>query len=343
MMPLDETLIAEACELFCGRRIPTVIDHVAASVRSPYEIPFAFLDAGTPLGTGQPPASEVTPTARHVELAYALLLQRRPESAEIVDEHLALHGSMASLLAMFLLGGEFRARLAGYVATITPGVRRVWHVHIPKTAGTTFTRTFEEAGWAVVNATDLSDPDYTFHDMALVLNLSRLRRGVLFTGHQSLGRVAPLMLPFDVVLTFLRHPLDRAISYFNYMLTRLAEDPDCAEADTRGFFERGFDPTSFERTYDDARILVPNEQCGHLAAERTARAALEQARIAHCELHDHRDVNAVLRDMLRVDEPSRHNVSRPSIDRQSIPRAFARRILADNAEDLALYHAIETL
>ena len=88
---------------------------------------------------------------------------------------------------------------------------------------------------------------------------------------------------------------------------------------------------------------MPNEQCGHLAAERTARAALEQARIAHCELHDHRDVNTVLRDMLGVDEPSRHNVSRPSIDRQSIPRAFARRILADNAEDLALYHAIETL
>jgi hypothetical protein len=343
MLPADETLIAEACELFCGRRIPALIDRVAAAVRGPYEIPYAFLDAGTPLAAGERPAPEVAPTARHVELAYALLLQRRPESPAIVEEHLRAHASMASLLDVFLLGTEHRARLAPLIAVVTPSVHRVWHVHIPKTAGTSFACAFEDAGWGVVNAIDLADPAYGAADLARVLSLERLRRGALFTGHQSLAKVAPLTLPFDACLAFLRHPLDRAISYFNYMVTRLEEDPERLDADTRGFFDRGFDPTSFERTYADGRILVPNEQCGHLAPERTARAALEHARRARCALYDHRHVDAVLRDLLGVETPGKHNVSRPVLDRKSLPRDLARRILADNAEDLALHEAVASL
>lgn len=338
-----DSLIADACELFCGRRVPALIDRIVAAAPAPYEVPYAFLEGDSPLAAGEPPVDEVAPTARHVELAYALLLQRRPERSEVVAEHLEAHATMASLLAMFLLGDEFRVRLTSLIAALTTAVRRVWHVHIPKTAGTSFIRAFDGAGWAVVSATDLADPAYGVGDMARVLNLSRLRRGVLFTGHHALETVAPLMLPFDERLTFLRHPLDRAVSYFNYMLTRLALDPDRRDADTRSFFERGFDPESFEKTYDDGRILVRNEQCAHLAPQRTARAALEQARQTHCALHDYREVAAVLADLLDVRDVAVHNVSRPTFDRDSIPRAFARRIVADNAEDLALYHALTGL
>ncbi len=347
MLALDEALVGEACELFCGRRIPALMSRVAAAVRSPYELPYAFLDEGSPLASGEAAADaggdDVAPAARHVELAYALLLQRRPERGEIVDQHLAAHQSMRSLLDVFLLGAEYRTRLASLIAVLTTGVRRVWHVHIPKTAGTSFAEAFADARWAVVNAIDLADPAYTARDLARVLSLTRLRRGVLFTGHQSLAKVAPLLLPFDACVAFLRHPLDRAISYFNYMLTRLDEDPERRDADTRDFFARGFDPTSFERTYADGRIMVPNEQCGHLAPERTARAALEHARRARCALHDHRAVDAVLGDLLGVTSPAKHNVSRPVLDRRTLPRDVARRVLTDNAEDLALLEAVTSL
>lgn len=342
MAAVDETLIAEACELFCGRRSRAVMAHVAANVRSPYELPYAFLDPGTPLANGVLPGDAVLPTARHVELAYALLLQRRPESPDVIREHLRHHRSMTSLLRMFLLGREYRARLVAMVAMLTTGVRRVWHVHIPKTAGTSFARAFEDAGWAVVNVIDLADPTYRIADLARTVSLARLRRGVLVTGHQALGTIAPLMLPFDVCLAFLRHPLDRVRSFFNYMTMRLEQDPAYEESDTRDFVARGFDPTSFERTYLGSRILTHNEQCGHLAREATAGAALAAARRAGCRLLDHRDVDTVLGELLNVADPPRHNVSRPVLDRDAIPAALARRILDDNAEDLALYDAVRT-
>lgn len=337
-----ETLAAEACELFCGRRDPALIRRVADEARSPYEIPYAFLDPGTPLARGEMPRGDVAPTARHVTLAYLLLLQRHPESDDVVAEHLATHDTMTALLRMFLLGDEYRRRGASLIEALTRTVPRVWHVHIPKTAGTSFARAFTEAGWAAVNATDLADPAFPIADFAQTTNLRRLRTGALFTGHQSLPTIASMILPFDLCVAFIRHPVDRAISYFNYMTTRLAEDPEHADFDTRDFFARGLDPTSFERTYIDGHIIVANEQCAHLAAPSTARAALEQAKVAHCRLYDHTRVATVLESVLGVTEPKRHNVSRPGLRREQLSPALLQRILADNAEDLALYEAVRS-
>lgn len=337
---LDQTLLTTACELFCGRVDREVIRRVGALVRNPYEIPYAFFEPETPLGSGQELATDVQPAARHVELAYALLLQRRPESDAIVGQHLALHATMTSLVAAFLLGDEFRLGAPALLARLTLDVPRVWHVHIPKTAGTTFARAFEASGWAIVHATDLANPDYALGDLARVLALHRLRTGVLFTGHQSLSRIAPHLMPLDTCVAFVRHPLDRATSYFNYMLTRLQDDPQHESADTRDFLARGLDPASFERTYLDSRLMIPNEQCAHLGGAPTARAAIEQARIVGCRLYDTDKVASVLQHMLGTSDSTRHNVSRPSISTAVLPAELARRILADNAEDLALYHAV---
>lgn len=339
MEALGRGLLEDACALFCGRHDDALVERVAARVRGPYELPYAFLDEGMPLARGAM-ADEVAPAERHVELAYKTILQRHPESEDVVRAHAARHRSMASLLGTFLLGGEYRARAALLVARCTPLVPRIWHVHIPKTAGTSFFRAFESAGWAVVNATNLADPGFGIGGLAQVLNLERLRRGVLFTGHQSLANVVPLLLPYDVCLAFVRHPLERAASFFNYMKRRLDEDPNLESSDTRDFLARGFDPSSLERTYAEGRILVRNEQCAHLSQDRTAAAALATARRVHCRLYDTSRTSALIEELVGIASPPRHNASPRLVDAERLAPSLVRRILDENAEDLALYEAV---
>src|SRR5690606_13586982 len=85
-----------------------------------------------------------------VELAYRAILHRAPDS-ELSAKLWETCADRRQLVHGLLTSEECVARIPHLFARAFPQARRLWHVHIPKTAGTSFWAAASASGWGFIN------------------------------------------------------------------------------------------------------------------------------------------------------------------------------------------------
>ncbi|MBW0365461.1 hypothetical protein KXJ81_04295 [Ensifer adhaerens] len=298
------------------------------------EIPFWYLNYvrlhGDPkIALGSRPIVE-----HDVRLAYGQVLQRRPESQDMIASQIAGHATANALAISLLEGTEWRLRVAQLCSNAFPNRRRLWHVHIPKTAGTSFWLAAEESGSDHLNTNWLGDATDVV-TMAKAVRLSPSDNVIVVSGHAPLAQWFDAIGSSDRALTFVREPVEVVISLFNYACDMYHERDTVHSGSVDEFLSLGFDPTSFEASYD-SEYIPRNLQCSFLAPDATCRSALELAASANCEILPVQLVDDVIVREFERAQP-RANISSGAVRRENVPQKLLERIYYENAQDYALY------
>jgi len=153
-----------------------------------------------------------------IELAYRLFLGRAPESEKVVNQHRKLN-STGELGAALLNSAEFRRRFETLTEQKSADNRKpvVIHLHIPKTAGTSFNRLLVESHEGEFALA------YHESEQKKLLELPRSTRGNidLIFGHMNWG-IHQHLRRQHLYLFVLRVPRARVFSLHQYI--KVAED-----------------------------------------------------------------------------------------------------------------------
>lgn len=308
-----------------------------ARIENPLQIPFLFL-AGFSPADAQPGAGETGEPlcAADVDLAYRLILQRRPESSEPVQQNLSTAKSPFEVASRLLCSAEWAQRVNEFFRVAFPTVRRLWHIHAPKTGGSAFFDTGCRAGWGYIHLNLLDLPGRSLQATADAVRYIE-GKNLLVSGHRMAWQVQTAIGPFDTGIMFVRDPLSRAVSYYNFASDLVAGRENVHKGDTKFFFDTGFDPSSFEKTHL-AGFFVANEMCLYLSQNRSCREALRTAEACGIELALMEDVSEQCIRFFGL--PAEIvNKSTGALKAADIRPDLAEAIIAENAEDVAL-HAI---
>jgi hypothetical protein len=287
-------------------------------VDDPRHLPYALIER-----YGMQPESG--PTGMTVERACRLVLGRSPTAADA--ELCASCGTDVQKVLALMGLREYRNAAPRLLTAAFRDSPRIWHAHIPRTGGTALMRGAIEAGYAIVNWTALAaDPR--------LYTLTRLRRGLFFTGHRPLTEYTPYISRRDRVVVILRDPIERALSMLHYIEGLVREAP--GQHDAQSFLAAGFVPGDLDAS---AHILTPNEQCYQLAARYTCRDALHILRYTHCTPVMMREFGAAYRDLFGTAPKVRVNASRSAAGAQ-VSSSTKALLLDRNAEDVALVEAV---
>jgi hypothetical protein len=274
-----------------------------------------------------------------VDLAYRAILQRRPESLDMLSLHADGQSLFAVVEALFT-SEEWKLRLPALMAGAFPEAPRLWYPHIPKTAGTSFVSAAladRRLGYALLN--DLPSAQ----DLQSVGTLVRAPSGagIIITGHVPLNQFWHMIGPFDDIITFVRDPIERALSMFQFARDVTDGDPDVHAAAPDIFTRDGFVYDSFEDSYSNG-FLAPNDQCRMLGVESTCQSVIEREQLGPLTILLSSNVDAAIRACFPASPPQRLNVSRNSREKLNLSASMIDRIRADNAEDEALYRTVSS-
>lgn len=306
-----------------------------ASVENALQMPFLFLgglanESGCLAGN----LSEAGLSVDDVDLAYRLVLQRGPESSEVVQEYMSTARSPFEMVSRLICSAEWAERVNELFRYAFPTIPRLWHLHAPKTGGSAFFDAGCRAGWGYINMNKLGVPN---RDLRITADAVRFVVGncLLVSGHKTAWQIQSGIGPFDSGILLLRHPLSRAVSYYNYALDVIAGRENVHNSPPEEFLNRGFDPKSFEQTWR-AGFFEANEQCFYLSSDRVCRSALRVAHAYSIKLALVDDLSELCREYFGL-SANRVNVSTNSLKISDLPSAIADAVIAENAADLALH------
>jgi hypothetical protein len=275
-----------------------------------------------------------------VDLAYRAILQRRPESLDVLSLHADGGRSLFSVVEALFTSEEWKLRLPALMAGAFPEAPRLWHPHIPKTAGSSFVTAAiadPRQGYALLNSLPSAKDLQSLGALVRAPNGA----GILITGHFWLTQLWHMIGPFDEVITFVRDPLDRALSWFQFARDVTDGDPDVHAAAPDIFTRDGFVYDSFEESYNNG-FLPPNDQCRMLGAEPTCHSVIERELLGPVTIFLSGDVDVITRTRFPASPPQRVNVSRNNREKLHLSASMINRIGADNAEDETLYRTINS-
>ncbi len=325
------------CELFSCDRDSKVFEYLAQHSESPLQVPFYYLDLIRMGKEGRGAARSAKPTAEQVELGYRAILQRPPEDGAVVRQQIERCNDIEQLLVGLLSSQEAILRMPQLHARAFPLTRRLWHVHIPKTAGTSFFSTAVESGWGYVNTNILADAIGNLQQVAAAVRLSPGTKGrTIISGHWHLWQSIDGIGPFDHVVAFVRDPVELCISEFNYAVDAVIGRPNVHSVDPKPFLARGLDKTSFLKTLENG-FFAWNAQCSYLSADATCGSALKnlatcQAELLPCDAVD----SAASRFFPAVAQP-RENVSNKHVRSVDLDGLLREEIIVRNNHDFLLY------
>lgn len=333
--------VRDVCALFAAGQTVDVQAALVKSCQSPLQVPFYYLHflhaSRIKLGDD----SQVTLSTAQVELAYRAILQRAPEDSASVQVHRDNCQNVEQLLARLLTCQEAVDRMPELHARAFPNNHRVWHVHIPKTAGSSFCTAAWRSGWGVVNTNALASAGGDLLEVAGAVRLGvRADRPILITGHWRLPRYLPLIGPFDRVVSFTRDPLECCVSEFNFLVDVHHKRPNVHKADTAPFVARGFDPESFERTFERG-FFRSNRQCSYLADDSRCASALRLLESCRTELLPSTATSSAIARYFPETQAKQVNVSTKTIRSSDLSEALREQIYVSNAEDFMLNHVAE--
>ncbi len=333
------------------RRLPFQV-HTAQSLsefhaQNSLQLPFLFLaalsrdaerlgDYGTAIAAmvaTQNSSPSLTP--EDVDLAYRIILQRRPESSQVVQLQVSAAKTPLEIAWRLICSTEWSQQINGLFRAAFPGVARLWHCHAPKTGGSAFFDAAQRAGWGYINTNLLEVAGQRLHAVAEAVRYLD-RQSVLVSGHRPVWQSQPAIGPFDNGIMFVRDPVERLVSYFNFASDVVAGRENVQPGDSKPFLDKGYDPTSFEKTYL-AGFFEVNEMCFYLSANRTCRDAMRALREYEIELAIMDDASEFCQRYFGV-AAAKINASTKTLKVTDVAPALAQAIIAENAEDLALYN-----
>ncbi len=324
------------CELFAHGRNSEVFDYLVHYAESPLQVPFYYLKLVRIGKAGSGPATTVKPSAEQVELAYRAILQRPPEDSAVVLHQVDVCADSQQLISALLTSQEVIARMPALYARAFPLTRRLWHVHIPKTAGSSFYGAARDGRWGFVNTNVLSGAVGNLQQVAAaVRHAPGPQSRAIISGHWNLARYMDSIGPFDPVVVFVRDPLEMAISEFNYAVDVVNRSANVHGADPTPMLDRGLDPESFQRTYQRG-FFVRNVQCAYLSPDATCTSALKNLTLLNADLLPTAAANPAITKYFAIVPQQRINVSRKHIKSADVSSSLREEILVESHHDVVL-------
>jgi len=330
-----ESLTRRACELFAGISSGEFYEYLLARAESPLQVPFYYLHALASWPVA-PDEALREPTTEAIDLAYRVILQRPPESESCLHDHVRACCQMRQVFETLLSGPEAVAQLPRLFARAFPYAKKLWHVHIPKTAGTSFFAAGQSAGCGFINTNILEHGSGALNEIAKGVCLPEdQHRATIITGHWPLPRYMDCIGPFDRVVVFVRDPVLRAVSDFNYAVDLVRGGRFVHQADPQPFLDRGLDPASFARSYKRG-FFGQNIQCSYLANDGTSAGALRNLTLCDAWLLPSDAVGDAIAECFHRARNQRQNVSNKHVLPDDLDQGLRDELLAANHHDLVL-------
>jgi hypothetical protein len=323
-----------ACELFAGKRHGPTFEWLKGRCRSPLQVPFYYLKL-VRRGRVSALARSPAPTAAQVELAYRVILQRPPESRAAVLHQIRACENLGRLIAGLLTSEEAVTRMPELHARAFPLARRLWHVHIPKTGGSSFFAAAVEGGWGYVNTNKLQDAVGDLEGVAGAVRLGP-KGSAIVSGHWLLTRFGGSIGPFDRVVVFVRDPVELCLSEFNYAVDVVQGRENVHAATPEAFLQRGLVPGSFSHTFERG-FFQPNMQCARLSDQGTCESALRNLAGCQAELLPHDAVDRTIERYFPAARRQRVNVSNKHVHRAEVEPSMRARLILSSGHDFLLH------
>lgn len=247
---------------------------------------------------------------------------------------------------------EFQVLLAGRLLDAFPEKRRLFFVHIPKTAGVDLAARLI-GRYASFN-TNLLNPELTPKPEMLFLAIKHVvlemavSDTIFISGHTELAKYqfwgGNGIRYQDAVFTVVREPLEQIISQVNYVIGRMFSDQQPIRPDTAGWRrEFGVTPANMEemsekvlplarRILRNQGVVVPNVICRYLgggsyetAVTRTVGHDLEVVELKQLDAWSEQRWGAIQKQRLNV---SRKYISRQDLSPDDL--AHARSIVEED-------------
>ncbi|MDR3489477.1 MAG: hypothetical protein P4M05_31880 [Bradyrhizobium sp.] len=169
---------------------------------------------------------------------YQIFLNRLPDSTSSLRNIRSL--SKLEQAISFFCSPEFQTRLIELVLTAYPEKRRLFHLHVPKSAGVDLREILVKLyPFVHYNHTqrDSTSPLALAAHLKMFSDIASRSDSILVSGHMPLIWYLKrgLIRYSDYAFSVLRHPKDSIISLVNYYLRRIDEDPKCLWPDTKSY------------------------------------------------------------------------------------------------------------
>ena len=287
--------------------------------------------------------------ARFKRFYYEEILGRSPESSELAREPVR---SPADCVKDFLSSDEFLGMHDVVLQRAFPNLARELFLHVPKSGGSTIFHAFDadrrfcplhlyhgyDNGW-------FTDKLGYLRDVVLRLSDPRTQYALIY-GHPPATRIINNRLKrgWDNVFTTLRDPIDACVSWVNYVLTLLRDDPNHPDvvtwrntldvADDRVFANREdllqLGPRIVER------IIPCNAICTTLGRTGSLDSALETAVILGVKFVRIENINDYLHSR-GITSPVIRNMSKKFLALSDLDYATRVALYDRISEDLKLY------
>ena len=249
---------------------------------------------------------------------------------------------------------EFQENLIAHVLRSFPEKRRLFFVHIPKTAGvdlaTHLISRFPSLSTTLLDRNLTPKREQLFLAIKHVVLEMTCSDTIFISGHTHLGiyqRWCGNGIRFqDRVFTVVREPMEQILSQVNYTLTRIFSDENPAPPDTAGW-RREFHVENLDLRHSRDQVLhlarrilrhqgvvVPNVICSYLGGGSCKQALLQTA--AHdLEVIELKRLDAWAKQQWNAASGARLNSSEKFVTLQDFSRDdvdYARSIVQEDAQ-----------
>jgi hypothetical protein len=290
--------------------------------------------------------------ARYSRFYYEEILGRSPEIPEYASYPVPVP---SEYIAMMLSSDEFLLTHDILLQRSFPHLIREFFLHVPKTGGTTLFYAFQgdsryctlqlypgyDNGW-------FSEPLRYLHGVICRLTHPAVQHVITY-GHPPAARIINNRLKRgrDNVFTILRHPVEGAISWLNYVFTLLAEDPGHPDVTSwRNTLEisTDFQPNDQKKILTLVphvidKILPLNPLCTIIGMEGRLQSAIETSIILDVKIVPLQDIGRFLR-YRGISDYQPQNVSKKFINLSDVPFGARINLYDKITEDLRFYEWI---
>lgn len=263
---------------------------------------------------------------------YWAVLGRSPDPTEL-REYLGNYDARSHFHAA-LQSPEFQRRSPTLFLNAFPEKQRLVFIHLPKCAGTDFEMLISPRFVSIPEALRSSKWFSTtklLETLSGYADVGRFTETVLYYGHINFEvlRAEIGVRPGDRFFTVLRDPIDQTLSRANYIVHRLATDPERSRPDSRDWLallDNNLTRSELHndggrclalRVLRDRRIITPDPMCAYLGGG-VAERALSNLTIYNFEITDTRRYDRWLSERWSVELSPRYNSSIPVLSRENV-------------------------